>query len=726
MREQALSGANKCMRRPMPADWSTAELPLSLPERKAAGLKKIFEEMPLFIGEQELIVGTRTYFTPNPGNEDGHDVFGYSMKCGVPYVNEKEVELFGTDDSWVNITHYTPDYSILLEKGISGMIEQAVERGRDPGLKQSQRDFLNSLILAYEGLQTLILRYSRYAGELAEKALEEDRQRLENIALVCRNISGAPPQNFYEAVQLLWFGHLGVILESFEFINYGRLDVILGSYLGNTPREDAQQLLECLLMKMYDQVDIQTTYLNKYAAQLVVTLGGVLPNGENAVNEVTMLFLDAVDNVRFPEPEFNLRINSKNPPGFLERAAHLTVTGCNFISYYNDDLFIESMIKAGLPAEYARNYGFDLCQDINIPGCGDFYVMGIVDMAPALMELLGEARDFDSFDELLEAYKERMRQKIRKAVEGFNRAEEHLFLYRDEKYDEYFSAIRERGLPIDLIGRSPMCPLPLLSGVFHGAVENAADVVFESYPLKEKGMILGIAVEAVNSLAAIKKVVFEEKSCSLQDVYRACEQDFQGEGQDILRGILWNVSKWGNDDDFVDDIAVDVFTACLEEIEKHTTFSGGQVLGGIHQPHPVITGESLMATPEGRRSGAPVAVTLTPENGSMKNGPTAALQSAAKIPYELIQWNFCVMVNYIASVFCGSKGAGTFKELLLGYFKAGGLQHQPNILDVNDLRQAQLAPEKYKDLIVRLWGVSAHFVDLPTELQNEMIERFSY
>ena len=133
-----------------------------------------------------------------------------------------------------------------------------------------------------------------------------------------------------------------------------------------------------------------------------------------------------------------------------------------------------------------------------------------------------------------------------------------------------------------------------------------------------------------------------------------------------------------------------------------------------------------MATPDGRAKGEAVAVTLTPASGTMKNGPTAALASASKIDPMLVQWNYCVMVNYFASVFRGNNGKETFKTLLNGYFKNGGLQHQPNVLDVEELRQAQIHPEKYKDLIVRLWGVSAHFVDLPKELQDEMISRFAY
>ena len=237
--------------------------------------------------------------------------------------------------------------------------------------------------------------------------------------------------------------------------------------------------------------------------------------------------------------------------------------------------------------------------------------------------------------------------------------------------------------------------------------------------------MLSISVEAINSLAAIRKVVYDTRQYSLKQVVDACRHDFKEAGEEILRNLLWSAPKWGNDDDYVDLIGKDVFESALREVTKYETLSGGKILGGIHQPHPVPTGMSLMATPEGRHAGQPVAVTLTPESGTMRNGPTAALKSASKIDYNLIQWNFCIMVNYYASVFRGNEGKEVFKKLLLGYFAQGGMQHQPNVLDVKELIDAQVHPEKYKDLIVRLWGVSAHFVQLPRLLQDEIIARFA-
>jgi formate C-acetyltransferase len=385
---------------------------------------------------------------------------------------------------------------------------------------------------------------------------------------------------------------------------------------------------------------------------------------------------------------------------------------------------VESLHRAGIPIEEARCYGFDLCQDINIPGKGDFWLVGQPGLALILMNLLEQKRDFASFDALVNRFKDAIAATINAMIARYNAGEEQITLYAEGKLDQYFEGIKQ-GKPIDRGGYSPMAPLPLLSALFHGSLENALDVAFEPYPIKEKGMFFSFATEAINSLAAIKKCVYEQKLFTLDEIFEACQANFENKDGEIIRNTLWNCPKWGNDDDYVDLIAKDLLEFCLTECAKYKTYLGGQVLGGIHTPHPVAWGKNLMATPEGRRASTPVAVTLTPESGTARCGATAILRSASKLDPMLIKWNFCVQINYFASVFKGNGGKEIFKSLLSGYFSSGGLQHQPNVSDVEELKKAQQDAEKYKDLIVRLWGVSAHFVDLPRELQDEMIARFS-
>ena len=725
LREETLSGRNKAARCAMPA-YDVSREPGGIPVRKALAFQTICENSPVYIGPGELIVGTRTFFNFQK-NWDGTIDWSCAPLTAYPnFVGDDDIARFGGDFSGVNSQHYTPALGILLENGIGGITEKARQRKEDPALQPRHLEFLDSVILAYTGLGRLVSRYADHAEELAQKAAcPEEKVRLAGIAECCRHISSQKPRNFREAVQLLWFGHLGTILESGFFINYGRLDVILQPYLGDMPHAEAEELLACLLLKMYDQADIEDhSYLTRHEGQLVVTLGGVLPNGENAVKEVTMLFLNAIGRTRLPEPEFNLRVSAVNPPEYLEKASELTISGCNFLSYYNDDTIIPALVSAGLAPEDARCYGFDLCQDLNIPGKSDFYCASGVSLAFELMDFLQNNPEFHSFDELMGSFKDHLVRAHQADFARNNRPQENLMLYRDGKYAEYFDNIRN-GAEGSWDGRHPMCPLPYLSGMFHGTIENAADMIYESYPIKHRGALVGTAVEGINSLAAIRKVVFDDKLYTLEEVVQACREDYQGEGQEVMRSFLWNAPKWGNDDPYVDLIAKDIVEFCLRDFGRYTSVTGGRLLSGVHQPHPVPTGQGLMATPDGRRKGKPVAVTMTPASGTMRRGATAALKSASVFDPMLLQWNYCVMVNYYASIFAGPKGKDIFRNLLTSYFARGGVQHQPNVLDAADLRRAQAEPEKYKDLVVRLWGVSAHFVDLPRELQDEMIARLS-
>lgn len=727
LKSETLSSRNKTARKPLKADeFNTSIEPYTIPIRKAMAVAGLFEKMPLFIGDGELIVGTRTLFYPRSGNEDGRDKTLYSIDAFHKYLTDTEIKRFGKDYSRTNKKHYTPDLSVALDGGIGGVIESFEKRKQDKTLAKHNLDFLDSVIIVYKGLSRLIERYAEYALRLSENAVGDEKARLSKIADVCSHIKTGAPRDFYDAVQLLWFSHLGTIVESGSFICYGRLDVILGKYIDKTSDKEALELLECLLLKMYDQADIdEGSSIAKHEGQLVVTLGGVLENGESAVNRVSMLFLDAIGEIMLPDPEFNLRISKKNPPEFLDKAASLTVKGANFISYYNDDLFVESLIGAGLSAEDARSYGFDLCQDMNIPGKSDSWCLVNICLARSLLSLLDERCDFESFDELLTYFKKKIAKSILGAVESYNRGAEIMSLYRDGKEDEYFEELKKAGREPVWFGRSPACPLPFLSGLYHGTVDNAQDMIYDTYPIKHKGAMLGSSVEAVNSLAAIKKAVFDDKLYTLKEVVDACKNNFESSEEKILRSYLKKAPKWGNDDTYVDSIAKDFLEFCLQEFTKYEIFGGGRLLSGIHQPHPVTTGYIIGATPDGRGAKEPISVTMTPANGTMKNGATAALKSASIFDPRLLQWNYCFMINYYSSVFDTPEGKENFKKLLTTYFDRGGMQHQPNIMDRDTLIKAQNSPEEYKDLIVRLWGVSAHFVDLPKDIQNELIERLA-
>jgi len=469
---------------------------------------------------------------------------------------------------------------------------------------------------------------------------------------------------------------------------------------------------------------LKQTYLNRYAAQLNVTLGGVDREGNDAVNPVTYMFLDAVNRVRLTEPLLALRINSKNPPEFLRRACELSVSGINTIAFYNDDLFIDSLTSVGIAVEDAREYGFDLCQDINIPGKGDFFCWFFM-LTMELLEYIPSVLDISDYDSFIKGFKHRIARKIDEDLTLYSETNKAFYEFYNGNYAYYFDGRKNNTVARDIVGSALMMPLPLLSALYHGCVESAVDVSAGGCEIKNKGAFIATPTEAINSLAAIKKLVFDTGTYTLRDVWNACQNNFEGQDGEVIRARLHNAPKWGNDDDYVDAIAKDILEFACGEITKHKNYDGSCWLAGIHQAHPVSTGQSLLATPDGRRKGEPVAVTLSPANGTVRNGPLAALKSASKIDHRAYQWNFCVMLSYHkGTTFKGNEGAEILHDLIKAYFEMGGTQHQPNISDVEQLKAAQKNPEMYRDLIVRLWGVSVNFVDIPKDLQDEVIERY--
>lgn len=717
LRKQAIESVHKKARVAMPKQWSTADVKCSLPERKAYALKMIFDEMPIYIGEQELVVGSRTVYGHRNEQSDKSDMEVIVMP---EYVSESDVQLFGTNGQFYTKGHYTAGYEKILQIGISGIIKQA-KASIEKNTLQDKIDYLNSIIIAYEGLSNLIKRYSDYAAEMAVKESSEDRKNeLIRISEVCKNIAINPPKDFHEAVQLFWFSHLSLIIENFIFMNYGRVDQFLYPFIDTVSNEEAQQLIECLLIKMYDGVDVIEGE-GPYSAQHNITIGGVKKDGTNAVNELSFIFIRALSKIRFPEPEVSIRINSKNPPEFLDMCSALSVTGLNCMAYYNDDLFIKSMVKAGIPQEDANDYSFDLCQDITIAGRGDFFVSGDVDLTTALLRAMKQSEDTATFSEFIKIYKNEIAADIEDLLTNYNKREKAIREYAKGNKDYLFDKVKSNELPCD-VSNPLMSPLPLTSALYDGCIENATDLSWYGCVIEDKGFMISNLVVAINSLAAMHKYVFDEEKYTISEVLTACENNY--DGYESMRQVMWNAPKWANDDDYVDLPAKEIIEFACEETLKYKTPNGARHLAGIHQPHPVQGGRMLGATPEGRKNGEPIPVTLSPENGTMLNGPTAAFKSAAKIDPMKYQWNNCVMLQYFSSVFDSNDGAKMFSNLLTSYFAINGTQHQPNIMNVADLKAAQREPEKYKDLIVRMWGISAHFVDLPKDFQEEFIARF--
>ena len=690
LRKKMLNAEHGRHRILLPADWSTSHLNCSLPERKAHALKLMLARMPIFIDDEELIVGSRTVFSPrHQGQTEIKNPSSDVTLWAYPrYLTEEERAMGGGEGG--SKGHYVAGYRKVLELGFGGIIEQARQRLK---VEQSpeRRNFLNSVCIAYEGVAVLAQRYADLALEMVLQTSGQRRSELERIAEVCAHIAFEPPRDFHEALQLFWFTHVALMVENHCLMSFGRFDQYMERFYNDCHPEEAQELLECLLIKLSDQADIKQGEGHYGCDNLM--LSGKKPDGGDATNRLTYACLEALDRLRLVNPQFNVRLHQDSPSELMNRVSELALQGLGQLSFYNDDAVVPSLAGAGFPLEDARNYVLDACQDIIIEDNSDFYLGGSVQLTPLLLEVLVDISDQAPFAQLIETYKGKLAASVRAAAEGYVRS----------------------------FSRPTVSPLPLLSATLDDCIAKGLDITQGGLKYRDKGMFVMSPVNAVNSLAAIKKVVFDDGVASLAEVKNACKDNFEGYEQ--LRLRLLAAPKWGNDDDDVDLLGKELLEFSCQEILKHRIDSDARFLAGIHQPHHVTGGARVGATPDGRRAGEPFPVTLAPVNGTERQGPTAVIKSVTKIDPMLCQWNSALTLSFHPTAVAGDEGLRKFESLLRTFLSLGGIQLQMNVVDAETLRAAQSEPEKYRDLVVRVWGFSAYFVDLSPGYQEDVIAR---
>ncbi len=672
----------------LPAEWSTAHLSESIPERRARALALLLQQMPIFIDEGELIVGSRTVFAPARPDQAGisdpsRDV---RLECFPRYLTDAEERQPGRPGC---ASHNVAGYRKVLSLGSGGIRRQAearLEEETDPG----KAAFLRSVVIAYEGAGVLAIRYAGLAAQMAADAGEERRRELVRMAAVCRHVATEPARDLHEAIQLYWFAFLGMILESHYLEGAGRLDRALAPFWPDGESTEAQELLECLMIKFNDQEDIWQG--EGYATNNVV-LSGLRPDGSDATNAVTYACLDALEHLRLPAPLFAVRLHRESPAQLVRRAADLVRRGLPQVCFYNDDAFVPALAGAGFAAEAARDYALDACQDVILEGCSDFYVAGSVGLTEVLLEVLAGVPDNATFDDLLAEYRRQIADAVRSRAEGYR-----------------------AGLALP-----STTPLPFLSGSMGDCVEAGLDVTQGGLRYRDKGMFIMSPVNAVNALAALRQVVFQDRAATLAQVKAACRTNFAHD--EPLRRLLLAAPKWGNDDDAVDLLGKELLEFACREVQRHRMEDGSRFLSGIHQPHQVGCGARVGATPDGRRAGEPFAITLSPANGTDRLGPTAVMRSVTKIDPMVCQWNHALLLSLEPSSLQGEQGTERLEGLLRAYLALGGPQLQLNVVDVATLRAAQQDPAAHRSLVVRIWGFCARFVDLSPAYQEDLIAR---
>lgn len=588
-----------------------------------------------------------------------------------------------------------------------------------------KKNQLNAMKIACDAVMILGKRYADYARELAEK--ETDAKRKEELLQIAANCDAVPahkPQTFWQAIQTYWFVHLSVTseLNPWDAYSPGRLDQHLNPFYcedvknGVLDDEKALELLECLWVKFNNQpappkVGITLKESSTYTDFANLNTGGITPDGQNGVNNVSYLILDCMDEMKLLQPSSNVQISRKTPQKFLKRACEISRKGWGQPAFYNTDAIVQELLNAGKSLEDARRGGTSGCVETGAFGNEAYILTGYFNL-PKILELtltngydkvadrqlglqLGNAVDFKSYEELLAAYKKQIEYFLDIKIQGSNVIE--------RIYAEYM-------------------PVPFLSIITNDCIKRGKDYNAGGARYNTN-YIQGVGIGTITDcMASLKYNVFEEKKFTMEEMMQAILDNFEGHER-ILNLVRNKTPKYGNDDPYADSIMKELFEFYRKSVTGRPNMKGGTYrINMLPTTCHVYFGEVMMASPNGRLAHKPVSEGISPEKGADVNGPTAVVKSASKMDH-LQTGGTLLNQKFTPSVVQGEEGLEQMSNLVRTYFNMDGHHIQFNVIDKETLINAQKHPEDYKDLIVRVAGYSDHFRNLSKALQDEIIER---
>jgi len=630
------------------------------------------------------------------------------------------------------ISHVAVNYPKLLSLGFEKYQELAKEKIAEyENLKSAcpedidKATFYKAAEMVSRAIISFAERYSEKAKELAD--VEKDprrREELIEIAEICGRVPAKPLRSFHEALQFIWLTQVALHQESYEQgISMERIDQYLLSYYledlksNRIDESRALELVECFLIKHNELVPLFDSVVNAYFAGLPtnpsITLGGLKPSGEDATNELTYLFLEAAKNVAMRDPNVHVRLHRNSPEKLVKHLAEVMLSGTNNVAIFNDDVIIKAWLRKGLQVEEARNYSTIGCVELapfgnsftssdaalfNLAKCLELALNNGVDMV--LSEKMGvetgDPGEFRSVEDVVEAFRAQLSHLVKAMVIGSN------------AYERANQVVK---------------PTPLLSLCIEGPFEAGRDITLGSAKYNFTGVqAVGLA-DVADSLAAIEWTVFRERVVTMDELVEALKANF--EGREELRQMLLNKApKYGNDDDLADRYARLVAQVYSEEVEKYENVRGGSFIAGMYSMTTHIGfGWLTAALPSGRRASEPLSNGASPQSYSMTRDLTAAIRSVSKVDFTGYPNGAALTLTIDPKLFAGPDGLATFASLLRSIIELGAMHVHFNVVDADVLLEAQKNPEKYRHLVVRVAGYSAYFVDLPKEVQDEIIRR---
>lgn len=748
----------------------------SIPIRRATAFKDTCEQIEVRIFEGELIVGaigefrkcgiltpefSWTWVDREMDNFDKRVQDPYVMtdeqreyvrKNIFPYWKGKSLEecflaqlpkdtakvavdtgIVDNDSKWRQaVGEITPDYQdVLFKKGFGGIIKEAKEHISTlndlTAENMKKKEFYESVILTSEGIITYAKRYSEKAIELAE--LEKDSTRKEEllkISEICCRIPENPPTTFYEAIQFVWFTQVGgIISENPLALNVGRFDQFMYPYYrvdidnGTITKEQVQELIEVLWLKLSEWVWTISANTAEFFAGYNqfqnLTIGGKTRDGKDATNDLSYMTLQATEKIKTHQPGLSVRIHQDCPRDFLDAVTHLVSKGTGFPAIHSDQAGYQMLINAGYEPEDARDWNNCGCVVPHFRKTGEWTSAVNINFTAALeyalnkgySRITGEQIGLDEKDpKLFKSYEE-----VENAFyKQFNNLIEHSVI----------STIVAQKLHKELV------PRPFLSSCIENCLIDGVDLVDAGAKYNLGPVLTGIGLAVTsNSLAVIKKLVFEDKLVDIGTLIDALNANW--EGYDELRKMALKVPKYGNDNDYVDDIAINMANYYYKKGHKYKDINGNNfntAFMGISNYLP--TGKVVGATPCGRKAKEPLSEGVSPFAGSDTSTPLAAMRSAAKLNQDIHSGGTLLNLRLNEDLVNTKRGQSNLGNMIQTFFALGAFHVQFNTISTETLRKAQEHPENYKDLLVRVAGYSTQFVNLSRSMQDAIIARTAH
>lgn len=613
------------------------------------------------------------------------------------------------------IGHFLPDYEKMLKLGLEGFVES---------LQGNGSDLASACRIACDGLMDYAGRLSAEAQRLAGlEAHAGRRNELREIARICRKVPREPAGSLHEALQSLWITHMAVCLEGLNSaVSFGRIDQYLGPYYeqdieqGRITRDEALELLMCFSAKATEHLFLlsgrTSEYHGGYLVAQAATVGGMDADGNDAVNDLTGLFLDVMELAGLRDPNYMARIHAGSPADYVQRAVEVACRGDAVPGLLSDEAVIASLTAHGYSEREARTFGVVGCVEPTIPGKSFCSTDAALFNLPLCLILalnrgcrlgsrkrLGagtpEPAEFTCMEEVIEAFSTQVNFMTERMITDMQVIEQ---------------------------GNRDYHPTPFSSLLVEGCLETGRDVT-QGGALRNSSGIQGVGVaDTADSLAAIDEVVFLRKTHTLSEVIAAMKRNFAG--ADKLHAVLLAAPKFGNDFEMPDRYPALVARIFHDALARRTSTREGPYIPGFYSSTcHVGFGNRTEALPSGRKKGEPFAASLGCCNGKDRQGPTALLNSAAKIDSCLAPNGYALNMRFDAPLMKNEKAKSVMTALVRGFFAQGGMEMQLNVLDPSILIEARDSPGRHPGIVVRVAGYCAYFDELPLTVKDEIISR---